>query len=190
MKVNEYLTQVQTTGFFPVMENVYPETYKAIFGTIDPTLLDIDICLMYGNRDLISVFTNDNAATLIKSVIILKTDGWVKQANALNIDYDLLQPLTGKQVITITENVDETNTGSDTKQSTTFNDSEFGNDERNEQTGTGSRKSEKTQSVESSGISSGKSVSEIISKEIELRKKSLQNQVINELISELILSIY
>ena len=190
MKVNEYLTQTHTTGFLPVMENGYPETYKSLFGTIDPMLLDTNICMKYGDRDLISVFTNDNAVTLIKSVIILKADGWVKQANALNIDYDLLQPVTGKQVTTISENVDETNTGSDTKQSTTFNDSEFGNDERNEQTGTGNRKSEKTQSIESSGICSGKSVSEIISEEIKLRKKSLQAQVINELISELILSIY
>ena len=190
MKVNEYLTQAQTTGFLPVMENVYPETYKAIFGTIDPMLLDTNICMMYGNRDLIAVFTNDNAATLIKSVIILKADGWVKQANALNIDYDLLQPLIGKQVTTISENVDETNTGSDTKQSTTFNDSNFGDDERNEQSDNSTRKSEKTQSIESSGIGDNKSVVEVISEEIKLRKKSLQIQVINELISELILSIY
>lgn len=190
MKVNEYLTQTQTTGFLPVMENAYPETYKAIFGDIDPVLLDSNVCMVYGNRDLISVFTNDNAVTLIKSVIILKAHGWTKQANALNIDYDLLQPITGRQVTTISESVDESSTGSDTKQSTAFNDSDFGNDERNEQTGTGNRKSEKTQSVESSGIGGNKSAVEVISEEIKLRKKSLQTQVINELISELILSIY
>ena len=190
MKVNEYLTQAQTTGFLPVMENAYPETYKAIFGNLDSTLLDSNVCMVFGNRDLISVFTNDNAVALIKSVIVLKADGWVKQANALGMDYDLLQPITGKEVTTISESVDESSTGSDTKQSTTFNDSDFGNDERNEQTGTGNRKSEKTQSVEISGIGGNKSVVEVISEEIKLRKKSLQTQVINELISELTLSIY
>ena len=190
MKVSEYLTQEHTTGFFPVMENAYPDTYKALFGPIDPMILDTNVCLMYGGRDLVSSFTNDTAVSIVKSVIIVNADSWVKQANALNIDYDLLQPVTGKQVTTISESVDETNTGTDTKQSTTFNDSTFGDDERNEQTGTGNRKAEKTQSIENSGIGSGKTISEIISKEIELRKKSLQKQVINDLLNELILSIY
>lgn len=190
MKVSEYLTNEQTTGFFPVMENAYPDIYKALFGDTDPMLLDTNVSMLYGGRELISMFTNETAVPIVKSIIVVNAEGWVKQANALNIDYDLLQPVTGKQVTTISENVDETNNGTDTKQSTTFNDSDFGNDERNEQTGTGNRKSEKSQSVESSGIGSSKSISEIISEEINLRKKSLQKQVINALMNDLLLSIY
>ena len=190
MKVSEYLTQEHTTGFFPVMENAYPDTYKALFGTIDPTLLDTRVNILYGARELIAEFTDKTAANIVKSVIVVNADSWVKQADALNEVYDVLQPVTSKQVMTTSESVDETNTGTDTKQSTTFNDSTFGDDERNEQTGTGNRKAEKTQSIENSGIGSGTAISDIIKKEINLRKISLQKQVINDLLNELILSIY
>lgn len=190
MKVSEYLTQEQTTGFFPVMENAYPETYQKLFGTIDPTLLDTRVGLLYGERELIAALTNETATNIIKSVIIVNADSWVKQANALNAVYDVLQPVTSKQVTTISETTTESNNNTDTKQSTTFNDSTFGDDERNEQTGTGNRTGEKTQTIENSGNGSGAPVSEIIKKEINLRKISLQKQVVNDLMSELILSIY
>ena len=189
MKVSEYLKQDKTNGFMPVFEQAYPDTYQVLFGTIDPLLLDTNISLTYGGRTLIDTFTQDTAVYLIKSIILLHADEWRKEADLLNIDYDVLTPVLSKTETTMTESTDETGTGTDTKKSTTFDSGDFGNDEQQEQSTTGNRKSDKTQIVTQTGIGT-KSPVEIIKSEISLRKESLKAKVINEILSELILSIY
>ncbi len=189
MKVSDYLKATGTNGFMPVFENAYPETYQAIFGTIDPLLLDTNITLTYGGRELIDTFSQDTSVYMIKSIILLHADEWRKQADLLAINYNVLTPVVSKTDTIITESTDETGTGTDTKKSTTFDSADFGNDEQQEQSTTGNRKSDKTQSVTQSGIGNTP-VSEIIRKEISLRKASLKAQVINDIMSELILSVY
>lgn len=189
MKVSEYLKQDKTNGFMPVFENAYPETYQKIFGTTDPLLLDTNISLLYGGREMIDTFSQDTAVYLIKGIILLKADSWTKQADLLNIDYSVLSPVTAKTETTISENTNETGTGTDTKQSTTFNDSTFGDDEKTEQSTTGTKQAEKTQTTTQTGIGS-KSPVDLIKEEISLRRTSLKAQVINEIVNELILSVY
>lgn len=190
MKVKEYLLEAGTKGFFPLVETLQPETYKAIFGESNPTLIDNIAFRLYGERELIDTFTYDTASDMINGILICFADGWRKQMEAINTVYDLLNPANGKTETTITESVDESGNQSDTKQSTTFNDGDFGNDERNTNETKGKRESSRTQTTTESGNKGGLPISTIIEKEIKLRKTNVRDYIIRELIGELTLQVY
>lgn len=190
MKVKDYLLETGTKGFFPLMESIQPETYKALFGETDPLLVDNIAFRLYGERELMNMFSQDTASYMVNGILVCFADGWKRQMEVINTEYNLLNPVNGKTETTITESVDETGNQSDTKQSTTFNDGDFGNDERNTNETTGKRESSRTQTTTESGNKGGLPVSTIIAKEINLRKTNVRNYIIRELIGELTLQVY
>lgn len=189
MKINELFTG-ENGLFEKIFAPLFPVLYKSIFGEDDPKLIDIDLRFKYGNRTLVDAITNETATDIVKSIITVKFDEWQKQIQVFNNEYDVLNPVTSKETVTTSSTVDETGNNNTVDSSVTFNDGDFGNDTKQQRDSTGNRQETGTKTSSKSGIPSSVPVSEIIQKEMSLRKTNFKTQVITELAKELTIDIY
>lgn len=189
MKINELFTG-ENGLFEKIFKPLFPVLYKSIFNEDDPVLIDIDFRFKYGNRTLVDAITNETATDIVKSIITVKFDEWQKQIQVFNNEYDVLNPVTSKETVTTSSTVDETGNNNTVDSSVTFNDGDFGNDTKQQRDSTGNRQETGTKTSSKSGIPSSVPVSEIIQKEMSLRKTNFKTQVITELAKELTIDIY
>ena len=189
MKINELFTG-ENGLFEKIFKPLFPVLYKSIFGEDDPKLIDIDLCFKYGNRNLVDAITNETATDIVKSIITVKFDEWQKQIQVFNNEYDVLNPVTEKTTETVNNTVDETGNNNSVNSSVTFNNGDFGNDTKLQRDSTGNRQETGTKTVVKNGVPSSVLTSEIIQKEINLRRTNFKTQVITELVKELTVDIY
>lgn len=189
MKINELFTG-ENGLFEKIFKPLFPVLYKSIFNEDDPVLIDIDFRSKYGNRTLVDAITNETANDIVKSIITVKFDEWQKQIQVFNNEYDVLNPVTSKETVTTSSTVDETGNNNTVDSSVTFNDGDFGNDTKQQRDSTGNRQETGTKTSSKSGIPSSVPTSEIIQKEMSLRKTNFKTQVITELAKELTIDIY
>ena len=189
MKINELFTG-ENGLFEKIFAPLFPVLYESIFGEDDPKLIDIDLRFKYGNRTLVDAVTTETVTDIVKSIITVKFDEWQKQIQVFNNEYDVLNPVTSKETVTTSSTVDETGNNNTVDSSVTFNDGDFGNDTKQQRDSTGNRQETGTKTSSKSGIPSSIPTSEIIQKEISLRKTNFKTQVITELAKELTIDIY
>lgn len=189
MKLSEFFTG-ENGLFEKIFAPMFPVLYESIFGEDDPKVIDVDLRFKYGNRTLVDAVTTETATDIVKSIITVKFDEWQKQIQVFNNEYDVLNPVTLKTTETINNTVDETGNNNTIDSSVTFNDGDFGNDTKQQQDSTGNRQETGTKTVVKNGVPSSVPVSEIIQKEMSLRKTNFKTQVITELAKELTIDIY
>ena len=120
----------------------------------------------------------------------MKFDEWKKQIQVFNKEYDVLDPVTSKEVSNESYTSDETGSNSTVDSKTAFNDGQFNNESKQARDTTGNRQSTTKKESTKSGISGSFPVSEVIQQEIALRKQNFKVTVIADLISEITTSIY
>ena len=189
MKINELFT-TENGLFEKIFKPLFPVLYESIFGDEDPKLIDINFRFKYGNRTLVDAVTNETANDIVKSIITVKFDEWQKQIQVFNNEYDVLNPVTSKTTETTNNTVDETGNNNTIDSSVTFNDGDFGNDTKQQRDSTGNRQETGTKTTVKNGLPIGIPVSEIIQKEMSLRKTNFKKQVITEIAKELTINIY
>ena len=189
MTIKEFFT-VDNGLFETIFEPNFPVLYKSIFGEDDPDLIDIDLRFKYGNRELVDAITNETATDIIKGIITVKSDEWQKQIQVFNNEYDVLNPVTSKETVTENNTVDETGNNNTIDSSVTFNNGDFGNDTKQQRDSTGNRQETGTKTTIKNGVPSSVPTSELIQKEMSLRKTNFKTQVITELAKELTMDIY
>lgn len=189
MKINELFTG-ENGLFEKIFAPVFPVLYKSIFGDDDPKVIDIDLRFKYGNRTLVDAVTNETATDIVTSIITVKFDEWQKQIQVFNNEYDVLNPVTSKETVTESNTVDETGNNNTIDSSVTFNNGDFGNDTKQQRDSTGNRQETRTKTSSKSGVPSSVTTSEIIQKEMNLRKTNFKTQVITEIAKEISLDIY
>ena len=189
MKINELFTG-ENGLFEKIFAPLFPVLYKSIFGEDDPKLIDIDLCFKYGNRTLVDAVTTETVTDIVKGIITVKFDEWQKQIQVFNNEYDVLNPVTSKETVTDSKTVDETGNNNTVDSSVTFNNGEFGNDTKQQRDSTGNRQETGTKTSVRNGIPSSVPVSEIIQKEMNLRKTNFKTQVVTEIAKEISLDIY
>ena len=189
MKINELFT-TENGLFEKIFKPLFPVLYESIFGNDDPKLIDIELRLKYGNRTLVDTVTNETTTDIVKSIITVKFDEWQKQIQVFNSEYDVLNPVTEKLTETTNNTVDETGNNNTVDSSVTFNNGDFGNDTKQQRNSTGNRKETGTRTTVRNGVPSSVPISEIIQKEMSLRKTNFKTQVIEELAKELTVDIY
>ena len=189
MKINDLFTG-ENGLFEKIFKPLFPVLYQSIFGEDDPKIIDTDFRFKYGNRMLVDAITNETANDIVKGIITVKFDEWQKQIQVFNTEYEVLNPVTEKLTETTNTNVDETGNNNTTDSSTTFNNGDFGNDTKQQRDSTGNRQETGTKTSSKSGIPSSVPTSEIIQKEMSLRKTNFKTQVITELAKELTIDIY
>lgn len=189
MKINELFTG--GNGLFEkIFKPMFPVLYKSIFNEDDPVLIDIDFRFKYGNKTLVDAVTPETARDIVKSVITVKFYEWQKQIQVFNTEYDPLNPVVEKLTETTNNTVDETGDNNTVDSSTTFNNGDFGNDTKQQRNSTGNRQETGTKTTIKNGVPSSVPVSEIVQKEINLRRTNFKTQVIAELANELTIDIY
>ena len=189
MKINELFT-TENGLFEKIFKPMFPDAYKLIFANSDPKLIDNDFRFKYGNRTLVDAVTNETATDIVKSIITVKFDEWQRQIQVFNNKYDVLKPVTSTTTETINNTVDETGNNNTVDSSVTFNNGEFGNDTKQQRDSTGNRQETGTRTTVKNGVPTSVPISEIIQKEISLRKTNFKTQVITELAKELTVDIY
>lgn len=189
MEINELFTG-ENGLFEKIFAPLFPVLYKSIFGEDDPKLIDIDLRFKYGNRTLVNAITSETATDIVKSIITVKFDEWQKQIKVFNSEYDVLNPVTSKETVAENNTVDETGNNNTIDSSVTFNNGDFGNDTKQQRDSTGNRQETRTKTSSKSGNPSSVPVSEIIQKEINLRKTNFKMQVVAEIAKEISLDIY
>ena len=189
MKLSELFTG-ENGLFEKIFAPLFPVLYKSIFGEDDPKLIDIDFRFKYGNKILVDAVTNETATDIVKGIITVKFDEWQNQIQVFNKEYDVLSPVTEKTTETTSNTVDETGNNNTIDSSTTFNDGEFGNDTKQQRDTTGNRQETGTKTSVKNGLPSSVPVSQILQKEMSLRKTNFKTQVIAELANELTIDIY
>lgn len=189
MKINELFTG-ENGLFEKIFKPLFPVLYKSIFGEDDPKLIDIDLRFKYGNRTLVNAVTPETANDIVKSIITVKFDEWQKQIQVFNNEYDPLNPVTEKLTETTNNTVDETGNNNTVDSSVTFNNGDFGNDTKQQRDSTGNRQETGTKTTVKNSLPNGVPVSEIVQKEINLRRTNFKTKVIAELAKELTIDIY
>ena len=189
MKINELFT-TENGLFEKIFKPVFPVLYESIFGNDDPKIIDIDFRFKYGNRVLVDAVTNETANDIVKSIITVKFDEWQKQIQVFNNEYDPLNPVTEKLTETTSNTVDETGNNNTVDSSVTFNNGDFGNDTKQQRDSTGNRQEKGTKTTVKNSLPNGVPISEIVQKEINLRRTNFKTQVITELAKEISLDIY
>ena len=189
MKINELFT-TENGLFEKIFKPLFPVLYDSIFGEDDPKLIDIDFRFKYGERTLVDAITNETANDIVKSIVTVKFDAWQKQIQVFNEQYEVLSPVTEKTTETVNNTVDETGNNNSVNSSVTFDNGDFGNDTKQQRDSIGNRQETGTKTVIKNSLSGGVPVSEIIQKEMSLRKTNFKTQVITELANELTVDIY
>ena len=189
MTIKELFT-TENGLFDKIFKPLFPVLYESIFGNDDPKIIDIDLRFKYGNRELVDAITNETATDIIKGIITVKFDEWQKQIQVFNKEYDVLNPVTSKETVTESNTVDETGNNNTVDSSVTFNNGEFGNDTKQQRDSTGNRQETGTKTTVKNGVPSSLPVSEIIQKEMNLRKTNFKTQVVTEIAKEISLDIY
>ena len=189
MKINELFTG-ENGLFEKIFKPLFPVLYKSIFNEDDPVLIDIDFRFKYGNRTLVNAVTPETANDIVKSIVAVKVDEWQKQIQVFNNEYDPLNPVTEKFTSTTNSTVDETGNNNTVDSSVTFNNGNFGNDTKQQRDSTGNRQETGTKTTVKNSLPNGVPVSEIIQKEMILRRTNFKTQVIAELAKELTIDIY
>lgn len=189
MKYNELFTK--NNGIFKTVFNAeYPTEYVAIFGDTPPEKLDAYTLLKCGGKTLVGSITSDNAKDVVMAVIAVNVQGWVREAEAMLADYDVLTPVTGTvertETVTLQENTDNTETGANKA----FNDNDFSDGDRKTETDERNRTEERRTTETIIGTGTSKSISNEISKELQLRRDKWQEKIIFALVSEITLDIY
>lgn len=189
MKINELFT-VENGLFETIFEPNFPVLYKSIFGEDDPKLIDTDLRFKYGNRQLVDAVTKETATDILKGIITVKFDEWQKQIQVFDKEYDVLNPVISKETAEHDNTVKETGDNNSVNSSVTFNDGDFGNDTKQQRNTTGNRQENGNTTRCKYGVGNSVPVSEIIQKEMNLRKTNFKTQVITELAKEISIDIY
>lgn len=189
MKINELFT-VDNGLFETIFEPNFPVLYKSIFGEDAPKLIDIDLRFKYGNRQLVDAVTKETATDILKGIITVKFDEWQKQIQVFNKEYDVLNPVIEKETVEHNNTVKETGNNNSVNSSVTFNNGDFGNDTKQQRDTTGNRQEDGNTTRSKYGVGTGIPVSEIVQKEMNLRKTNFKTQVITELAKEISIDIY
>ena len=189
MKYSELFTR--GNGIFETVFNAeYPTEYEAIFGDTPPEKLDAYALLTCGGKTVVSSITSDNAKDVVLAVIAVIVQGWEREAEAMLADYDVLTPITGNvertETVTLQESTDNTETGSNKA----FNDPDFSDSDRKTAADERNLTEERRTTETSRGTGTSKSISNEISKELQLRRDNWRKNIIFALVGEITTSIY
>ena len=168
----------------------YPVEYAKIFGDINPKNVDMMALLQHGNKTLIYAIDHANYIDAISSVIVMNVGTWVKTAEVLALEYDVINPITGEMTISETATREENRTNDITNSKKYFNDGEFTDGQRETAETAQGWEETKNRTHSNSGIGNSNNISESIQKEIDLRQLNYQKKVISLLVSDITLDIY
>lgn len=190
--VNEIITT--ENSFFDVMKASYDTLYIDLFGDTSVNDLDMMLLVKCGNRYCSPLLSHHDITDVITFIVIKYGENWKRIKETLHLDYDVLSPYK----VTQQTKVDKTATNSNTGESKQKNDI-VGFDsnvptpssvDTNTDTNTTNATETATTTITNSGNNGNINYTDLITKEIEVRKNSFINLVLNDIQSQITLDIY
>lgn len=190
------LVQDITCKPFSTFQSFTNPSYEDILGSIDPTVLDDRFNRLYANRTLFTSMVTNNALdeTGLLGIWLSHSDKWKSYRTALGLEYDPLD--TYHSTETRNRSYETNGTNSSTHNG---NDSVYGfdstdavNDSANTETSNGENKRNDTttETVTLTGNRTGTAQSDLLVKELRLRRISYIDTIMADVRDELTLAIY
>ncbi len=176
--------------FTDIFEAKYPAEYEQIFGDTPSDAIEGFALLKYGERELVSAMNETNKDVIVSSIIGINLHAWIKQASALRAEYDVLLPTISEIESTDHASRDEEKTDDTVHSNKYFNDEEYEGGRKEIRANQSGWQEQKTSTSTERGNRGSKSVSTIITEEIELRELNIKEKVIKDLINDITVSIY
>lgn len=182
------------TGFFFLMKENYAGLYTQLFEDIDPDILDIDLLVNCSEKFAAPLLLYTNFDKVVKVIVTKYSESWKRIKTALLLDYNILSPYDNKKITTqerqgTTANNSTTTdkTGVATFDSVAMVDKQ---EDSTENRGTTEQNETVKITVENSGNTGTLSAQNLITAEMELRRRNFIDVVISDITSQIALAIY
>lgn len=177
------------SGIAAIFAVQFATDYNNFFGENTAATVDAYILFKYGNKYLADGINDENAATIVCSVIQMRLQVWRKMYAALTAQYNAAQKAneTRTKTGTLQRSVNSTTTA--TNAAKAFNDTEFTTDTQNTDVNSGLNTD--SYNLTETVTNFGGNTADRVQSEITLRQRNnLQLAIIIAILNEITLSIY
>lgn len=188
MKVKD-LFYIDNGIFSTIFSTEFATAYKTIFGDVLPQSMDVYVLKTFGEKTLINYLTPDNYKDVVNSVIALNVDGWTKQAELMQKEFDILNPTISETTTTENTGATQTDTGESIASNKVYNDTDFNQNSKDNDNRQTERKETKSVSSVTKGLGNTDVIS-AIKKEISFRLQNWRKSITFALINEITTEIY
>ena len=185
---------ITDTSFFSIMKENYAGLYTELFEDIDPDLLDVDLLANCSEKFAAPLLLYTTLDKVVKVIVTKYSESWKRIKTALLLDYNILSPYDNKKITTqerqgTTANNSTTTdkTGVATFDSVAMVDKQ---EDSTENKGTTEQNETVKITVENSGNTGSLSAQNLITAEMELRRRNFIDVVISDITSQITLAIY
>lgn len=185
MKYSELFNDGGTLLFSGIFKERYPDIYAEIFAD---TLPDTFAMIQYGNREIIESMTPENVKGYCGAILDMCADSFKSRWDTFSKKYDFLKPVVSSVESEKTISVNEMNTNGKVKADKAFNDSDFVNDSKEDQTNDRDKTEKETGTVTQTGFTGN--VTEAMLNEYRARLLKVREEIVKDLVSYITLSIY
>lgn len=189
MKYNELFTPDKGI-FATIFKPNYPEQYGVIFGQTIPQTYDVLTSFKCGDKTLVNAVTIETYKDIVSAVIAVNVDNWVKAANIMLTEYNVLKPVKREITRQTTGNNNETSNDSKTDNSKAFNDTDFSPESKGTSESTKSHTNQQTVVESVVGIGESKNTTDILQKEFDFKLEKWRESIIFAIVNEITISVY
>lgn len=177
----------RANGLWVLISNTFATEYVSIFGSMQPSLLDTRNVLMYSDKPLIGVLSEDNRDTLITDLVGVYIYDWVTAAEALKTKYAITE-LVDVDITESSSTNDNTYNGTSLVGNKRFDDANIVDDNRTTDNNSTTAKGATTTTHKST-----KQLSDTRKRSLEVfydKLEHLQLRINKQLINEITLSLW
>ena len=185
---------ITDTGFFSIMKEKYAGLYTELFEDIDPDILDIDLLSNCSEKFAAPLLLYTNFDKVVKVIVTKYSESWKRIKTALLLDYNILSPYDNKKITTQERQGTTANNSTTTDKTgvSTFDSVEMVDKQEDSTENKGTTEQNETVkiTVENSGNTGSLSAQNLITAEMELRRRNFIDVVISDITSQIALAIY
>lgn len=185
---------ITDTGFFTIMKEKYAGLYTELFEDIDPDILDVDLLSNCSEKFAAPLLLYTNFDKVVKVIVTKYSESWKRIKTALLLDYNILSPYDNKKITTQERQGTTANNSTTTDKTgvSTFDSVEMVDKQKDSTENKGTTEQNETVkiTVENSGNTGTLSAQNLITAEMELRRRNFIDVVISDITSQIALVIY
>ena len=176
------------------MKENYAGLYTELFEDIDPDILDIDLLSNCSEKFAAPLLLYTNFDKVVKVIVTKYSESWKRIKTALLLDYNILSPYDNKKITTQERQGTTANNSTTTDKTgvSTFDSVEMVDKQEDSTENKGTTEQNETVkiTVENSGNTGTLSAQNLITAEMELRRRNFIDVVISDITSQIALAIY
>lgn len=189
MKIKDLFVS-EDLGIFTIFAEDFQQQFNTLFGGQTASNVNKMVLFLYGEKNVLPSVNADNWGVIVEMIIQQRLTGWLKQNDALNVEYSVLTPNKTVETVSHTGDRNTTKNGQRLSANKAFNDNDFSDNERDTDTDTGTETETYNTERVTLGSNGSSPVSETILQEVKLRQYNLQKAIITAIVNEITNDIY